>query len=592
MGIMTKLRLSALVFISTAAGLLAGTGLVAAASPADSGIGNPGVPWPATDALGRSLPVAPEVGPTRPDRQVGIFYFLNHNPRPNIYDIAQILARDPDAANNSHSPLWGPFHTPHYWAQPLFGYYRNTDPWVVRRHGQMLADAGVDTLILDATNGNTLRGGYMVICKVFDTMRKQGERTPQICFMLNTRAGECAQKLYEELYKPGLYPDLWYRWQGKPLLICDPKEASPEVRQFFTLRRAHWPFTMVNTPYAWHWEATYPQPYGYTTNPKVAEMVNVSVAQNMRVTDGKVTNMSTGDARGRSFHAGRMDNSPGSIGRGLNVQEQWQRARELDPPFVMVTGWNEWNTSRFDDPTDGKRRKRVIFMDQFGPQYSRDIEPMNGGFGDNYYYQMIADIRRYKGVPPLPVGRSAQTLSITAGFEQWRDVGPAFQGHLGDTEPRNHPDVTGKPLVNHTGRNDLAVMKVACDKENLYFYVRTCAPITPAADAAGLWLLLDTDMDPRTGWNGYDFIINRESGIVEKNAGGWNWEPVGKVELRITGNELQMAVPRTRLGLKAAAFDFKWADNLPQPCTIADFQVKGDVAPAGRFNFRFTPNAL
>ena len=72
---------------------------------------------------------------------------------------------------------------------------------------------------------------------------------------------------------------------------------------------------MVNTPYAWHWEATYPQVYGYTTDPKKPEQVNVSVAQNLRVGDGRVTNMSAGDARGRSFHDGSMDRSPArSIG--------------------------------------------------------------------------------------------------------------------------------------------------------------------------------------------------------------------------------------------------------------------------------------
>jgi hypothetical protein len=34
--------------------------------------GNPGVPWPATDALGRALPLSTEVGPPKPDRVVGI----------------------------------------------------------------------------------------------------------------------------------------------------------------------------------------------------------------------------------------------------------------------------------------------------------------------------------------------------------------------------------------------------------------------------------------------------------------------------------------------------------------------------------------
>ncbi len=40
-----------------------------------------GVPWPATDALGRRLPLAGEPGirPPRGDRYVGIFYFLWHD---------------------------------------------------------------------------------------------------------------------------------------------------------------------------------------------------------------------------------------------------------------------------------------------------------------------------------------------------------------------------------------------------------------------------------------------------------------------------------------------------------------------------------
>ena len=559
-----------------------------------AGLGNPGVPWPATDALGRSLPLATEVGPIRPGRQVGMLYFLNHANRPAIYDVSQILEQDPDALMKPSSPLWGPFHAPHYWAQPLFGYYHNHDPWVIRRHGQLLADAGVDTLVFDTTNGSTLRSAYSAVANVFTAMRKQGERTPQICFMVNTRAGACAQQLYEELYRPGLFADLWYRWEGKPLLICDPAEASPEVRAFFTLRKAHWPFTMVDTPYAWHWEATYPQPYGYTTDPQVPEMVNVSVAQNLRVRDGKVTNMSNGDGRGRGFHGGRMDHSPEALARGPNAQEQWTRALELDPPFVLVTGWNEWNTSRFDDPTDGKVRKRVVFMDQFGPQFSRDIEPMQGGFGDNYYYQMVANIRRYKGAPALPATSAAKTIAIPGDFAQWRDVEPTCTGHLGDTAPRHHPDVTGKPLTNATGRNDLAVMKVAMDDDHLYGYVRTASPITPATDAAGLWMLLDTDLDPRTGWHGYDIIINREPGLVERHGGsGWTWTPVGTVTLRLAGQELHWAVPRATLGLSAAAIDIKWADHLPQPCTIMDLYGQGDVAPAGRFNVRFAiPRAV
>ena len=64
--------------------------------------------------------------------------------------------------------------------------------------------------------------------------------------------------------------------------------------------------------------------------------------------------MSSGDARGRSFHDGGLDPSPGAVDRGYNFQEQWKRACELDPPFVMVTGWNEWIAGRFAGPAAGR----------------------------------------------------------------------------------------------------------------------------------------------------------------------------------------------------------------------------------------------
>ena len=44
----------------------------------------------------------------------------------------------------------------HYWGEPLYGDYLSTDPWVIRRHAQLLSAAGIDTLIFDTTNGGTV----------------------------------------------------------------------------------------------------------------------------------------------------------------------------------------------------------------------------------------------------------------------------------------------------------------------------------------------------------------------------------------------------------------------------------------------------
>ena len=612
-----------------------------AARAAGEADGNPGTPWPASDALGRTLPAASEIKPPRPNRTVGIFYFLTHGrDRTELpHDIAKILAQDPDVLSKPDSPLWGPPGSSYYWGEPLYGYYNSTDPWVLRRHAQLLADAGIDTVIFDTTNRRTYPEVYFAICKVWSQIRKEGGRTPQICFMVNTKAGETAQEIYRDLYQPGLYPELWFRWQGKPLLICDPAEASAEVKKFFTLRAAHWPFELVNTHNGWHWESTYPQVFSYDTDKTRPEQVNVAVAQNLRAEDGKVTNMSEGNARGRSFHDGKKDTSSGAVNQGFNFAEQWQRALELDAPFVMVTGWNEWTAGKYSRPG-----LPVVFVDQYDQEYSRDIEPVTGLHNDNYYYQLVANVRRYKGAPALPVASVVKTINIAGDFKQWADVGPEFTDHAFDTDHRDF----GKGAVHYTnasGRNDLTRMKVARDATNIFFYAQTRQPIVAAGilpavepgfqpggkssarasgldnsdaslaanvhpggkmppstsgrmpDATGtnwMWLLLDTDHNPKTGWEGYDFILNRsvdgQETWLEKNTGGWNWERVAKISFTVRGNELMLAVPRAALGLSGTedfTLDFKWWDNAQKSGDIMDTYLSGDAAPDGRFNFRY-----
>lgn len=538
--------------------------LTAMTSHAD-GIGLASETWAATDALGRVLPLAETTGAPKANRTVGIFYFLWHGGHGNRgpFDVSKILAADPDAMKKTDSPLWGPYGFPHYWGEPLFGYYRSDDAWVLRKHAQMLANAGVDTLIFDTTNAEIYRDTFMKLCDVFEQARRDAVRAPQICFMVNTKAGATARNIFESLYKPGLHRDLWFIWQGKPLMICDPQEADAELKNFFTLRKAHWPFEMKNTKGAWHWEATFPQPFGFDDDPNKPEQVNVSVAQNLRASDGKVTNMSDGNARGRGFHDGKMDVSPDAMSRGANFAEQWRRALELDPPFVMVTGWNEWIAGRFQP---------MKFVDQFDEQFSRDIEPMKGGHGDNFYYQLVAGIRRYKGCNAVaPV--APRPIAIDGNFDDWSGVAPEFRDPPGDVMHRETPGVGSTGVyTNKTGRNDIIAAKVSVDASNVYFYVRTAAKLSPSTDPNWMLLFIDADRDAKTGKRGYDVIVNC---ATAKNCA-------------VGDHEIELAIQRAALGVAAlpAEFYFKWADNLSPDGTAAGFTINGDAAPDDRFNYR------
>jgi hypothetical protein len=238
-----------------------------------------------------------------------------------------------------------------------------------------------------------------------------------------------------------------------------------------------------------------------------------------------------------------------------------------------------------------------MFVDQFSEEFSRDIEPQNGGHGDNYYYQMVANIRRYKGAPPLPETSAARKINFDGTFQQWDSVQPEFLPPVEEAAPRDFIGVGGLHYTNNTGRNDFVAFKVARDSHNVYFYARTRNPITPKSDTNWMWLLINTSQNIATGWNGYDFIVDRTvdsdgQAWLERNSGGWNWQKLVPVSVQVVGNQMQVAIPRQALGLKTGKsevnLDFKWADNLQHPGDIPDFYLDGTVAPEGRFNFRYS----
>ena len=131
---------------------------------------------------------------------------------------------------------------------------------------------------------------------------------------------------------------------------------------------------------------------------------------------------------------------------------------------------------------------------------------------------------------------------------------PEFLDHVGETIPRDFDGAAGTHYRNQTGRNDLVAFKVARDEKNVYFYARTRGPLTPQTDPNWMWLLIDADQNPATGWRGFDFIVNRTidgdgKSWIEKNEGGWRWKKIAPITYRTSGSELHLAIPRAVLGL-------------------------------------------
>jgi ribosome-associated translation inhibitor RaiA len=139
-----------------------------------------------------------------------------------------------------------------------------------------------------------------------------------------------------------------------------------------------------------------------------------------------------------------------------------------------------------------------------------------------------------------------------------------------------------------------AAAKVARDSDNIYFMAECAADITPYTDKSWMRLLIDIEGVNGDNRETFKYIVNRTSptekyATLEKSKGGWNWEKVGEVEYSLSGNRLQIKIPRAMLNIGTGAFtvNFKWSDNMQKDGDIMDFYVSGDVAPGGRFKYQY-----
>lgn len=560
--------------------------------------------WVATDALGRELPDDRQCPPVRKDKFVGMFYWTWHHlghggPR----DITKILAK---AEKTGQPPKWeGPIGASHHWSEPELGYYVMNDPYVSRKHASMLSDAGVDVVIFDTTNTPyTFKDQYVALCETYTKIRNAGGHTPQIAFLAPFGSSQdVVNKFFKDLYSKGLYKDLWFIWDGKPLLMADPADFADnqEIAEFFTFRKpVPTYFDGPTGPDQWGWCEVYPQ-HKYYDSDGNTEQMTVAIGQNAVGPDLSMMSHKDG-ARGRSWHNGKKDTRKNAEYYGFNFTEQWGRALDVDPEFIFVTGWNEWVAGRFQEwykykAENDSYHSEAMFVDQYNHEYSRDIEPMKGGHTDTYYYQLISYIRQYKGVRKPQKASSAKTIRIDGRFDDWKDVAPEYRDTLGDTTHRDYRGYGETHYTNTTGRNDIISLKVAYDESNVYFYAQTRDAMTPTTDARWMRLFINIDQDKSTGWEGYDYLINdnvidSKTTTVKRTVSGWNWNEVGLVSYHVSKKELEISVPRKMIGLGNASnskieFDFHWADNAQKDNDIIEFSISGDSAPNRRFDYRY-----
>lgn len=595
--------------------------------------------WVATDGLGRQMPLIDSVGQVKTGhaRATGIFYITwhgkgNHNLPGPYTDVTKILAEDPSARMDAKNPLWkyGSFH----WGEPEVGYFLSDDEWVIRKDISMLQDAGIDVLVMDVTNGVCYWDEWELLFSTMMKMREEGNRTPGFVFWsYNNKPTEVVKSLYERYYKEGKFSDLWFYWDGKPLLLynADPSvdatgnfettasDYPPEIFDFFTLRNMWWGYyewgvdhehgsdRYVGTEDNWSFGYSMDDERVKVMSPVELASKHLGQVEECAVTPAQHPLGMKGVPMGVGKSWSKATGEPplneydmpidGTSGEGIYFQERWEDALAVDPPFIYLNDWNEWTAGKYhfgDSWFMGRENNPFAFVDQYNAEFNRTIQPMKGGYTDNYYMQMAQNIRRYKGVRPIPVNKGRTRIAIDGKFSDWDKVKVEYRDTRGDVTFRDADGYAGLHYTDSTGRNDIQDSKVALTKGGeVCFYVRCGSPITSSSDPDWMLLLIDPDQDPSTGWYGYDLIVNKkvvdgETTTVMSYSGG-SWKEVATVPYKVSGSEMELSIPASILGVggKSVSFDFKWADNIGELVDPISLCLHGDTAPNRRFNYRF-----
>lgn len=551
------------------------------------------------DALNRKIS---PVDKRNDNRKIGVFYHVWHGthntPTDSIdatYNITNLLENDPDT-------LWnGEINQKHfhYWGEPLYGYYNSSDPWVITRHMELLTNAGVDYLVYDLTNSVIYYDAINAIFEILDNFQKQGFNVPKVAFYTNTGSGKVINSCYNTWYKEGKYQNLWFSLdEEKPLIIGRAGEVlqqpnGQEIYDFFDIRESVWPSDSRKDYEGFPWmDWEYPQENYNGT-------MSVSLAQHpgMRMSEGSESN------NGRGFDYSKFQNDSELTNAGANFEGQYEvvlksndkNDKNYDPEYevnnVFITGFNEWIAQKLVDGAD-----RVYFVDTFNQEYSRDIEMMRGGYGDNFYLQLMRNNHRYAFDESKHYEYQLKTMDINS-FEAsaWSDVKANYVDFKGDALGRDFISADQRHnLTDNSNRNDIVKTSVVHDENNLYIRVETKENITQreSTDKAFMNLLINTGLN-EDNFGGYDFIVNRSSKenkcSIERLKSDFETENIGEADIKIEGKIMQVAIPLKTIGLNKdyCSLSLKVADNVQNQSDIMEYYISGDCAPIGRVGYHY-----
>ena len=548
-------------------------------------------------------------------RDVGIFYFLwlGQPYASGIYDVSKIIdEHGKDVVFHEEGGDISPNGQAHWWEEPLYGYYNSADRWVLRRHMEMLTEAGVDFLIFDTTNCVLYEEVATAIMQLSQELRDEGWDAPQVAFYTHSRSIQTINNIYNTFYRAGRYKDSWYCIDGRPMIIgyttalkdrreaksrgdtaYAPEDLSQELQDFFYVKEACWPNDFHNANSFPYTEWVYPQPLNGNT-------MNVSVATHPMVPFSFSLTHENWCNWGRGYDVVTGENKHEDIYRGTFFQSEWETVHASDPQpeIIMVTGWNEWIA--YKQPYGGE----YMLCDNVDMEYSRDIEPMKGGYEDAYFIQMISNIRKYKyESSDEALGDNVyKTVDIAGPASEWDDVKAVYRRVGNDNTRRDY--YGGSQTVRYktpAADNNILTVRLTNDSENLFFRIECEGEVNVTGKSSWMNLFIGTGKPGKRGWESYEYVagrfredMNAASGVadVEKLAPDFSGKKSGEAEFAVSGNAVTYKVPLSALGLQEGGADvlriyFKVADGVENSSDIMDYYCTGRSLPMGRLSFEY-----
>lgn len=120
---------------------------------------------------------------------------------------------------------------------------------------------------------------------------------------------------------------------------------------------------------------------------------------------------------------------------GKNIEDQWdsvfryeENGKEVE--MVTVSAWNEWLAWKYNPAGDS-----ILYVDNFNNQFSRDLEMDRDYYQDNFYLQLVRNVRKYKyGAAKDDYEWEEKTVSSLSDFDK---VQAKYKDFVGDARVRD-----------------------------------------------------------------------------------------------------------------------------------------------------------